>query len=67
MRSPAGTGFCVAIISFTLLMAAGVRVTGVVVVAGAPVTTSGVTAAVDIANLLVFLEIALSDNLFRHY
>jgi hypothetical protein len=33
-------------------MAAGVRVTGVVE-AGVPTTTSGVTVAVDIGNLLV--------------
>src|SRR5260370_13377899 len=57
IRNPAGTGFCVAIISRTLPIAAGVRVTGVVET-GAPTTTSGVTAAVDIANLLVF---------FRHF
>jgi hypothetical protein len=52
IRNPAGTGVCVAMISRTLLIAAGVRVTGVVE-AGAPTTTSGVTAAVDIVNLLV--------------
>src|SRR5437588_2254468 len=49
IRNPAGTGFCVAIISRTFAIAAGVRVTGVVE-AGAPTTTSGVTAAVDIGK-----------------
>src|ERR1700733_14181390 len=50
IRSPAGTGSCVAIISLTFAIAAGVSVTGVVEL-GAPVTTSagvGVTVAVDI-------------------
>jgi hypothetical protein len=52
MRSPAGTGSCVAIISFTLVIAAGVSETGWAF--GAPVTTSavGVTVAVDMGNLL---------------
>jgi hypothetical protein len=52
IRSPAGTGSCVAIISFTLAIAAGVRLTGCDF--GAPVTTSGavVTAAVAILDLL---------------
>src|SRR4051812_48157652 len=45
MRRPAGTGSWVAMISFTLAIAAGVRTTGVVDVAGA-LTTSGVTVAV---------------------
>src|ERR1700722_10776059 len=49
IRSPAGTGVWVAIISRTLLIAAGVSVTGVVE-AGAPTTTSGVTVAVDIGK-----------------
>src|SRR5579862_835356 len=51
IRSPAGTGSWVAIISFTLAIADGVRLTGAPGF-GAPVTTSGVTVAVDIDNLL---------------
>src|SRR5665213_3378215 len=52
IRSPAGTGSCVAIISFTLVIAEGVKFTGAVEV-GAPVTTSaeGVTVAVDIGQI----------------
>jgi hypothetical protein len=48
MRSPAGIGFCEAIISRTLAIAAGVSVTGVVE-AGVPTTTSGVTVGVTVA------------------
>src|SRR5882757_3570585 len=44
MRRPAGKGSCVAIISFTLVIAEGVKFTGCV--GGGPVTTSGVVTAV---------------------
>src|ERR1700761_515649 len=47
MRRPAGIGSCVAMISFTFTIAAGVRTTGVEG-AGA-LTTSGVTTAVAMA------------------
>src|ERR1700737_439443 len=57
MRRPAGTGSCVDMISRTFATAAGVRVTGVVLL-GAPVTTSavgvGVTVGVDMGYLLVY-------------
>src|ERR1700736_6542502 len=59
IRSPAGTGFCVAIISRTFAIAAGVRVTGVVE-AGGPTTTSGVTAAVDIGKSPCLFQTSLS-------
>src|ERR1700733_6568732 len=56
IRRPAGTGSCVAIISFTLAIAAGVRVTGWVE-AGVPVTTSagGVTVAVAIGQISLYI------------
>jgi hypothetical protein len=53
MRRPAGIGSCVAIISRTLAIAAGVRVTGATAVGA--LTTSGVLGtddAVAIGNLL---------------
>src|SRR6267154_6328081 len=59
IRSPAGTGVCVAIISRTFAIAAGVRVTGVVE-AGAPTTTSGVTVAVDIGKSPRLIQTSLS-------
>src|ERR1035437_9883005 len=48
IRSPSGTGSWVAIISFTLAIAAGVRLTGAPGV-GAPVTTSEVGVTVALA------------------
>ncbi len=57
IRRPAGTGSCVAIISFTFTIAAGVSTTGVDGATGAPTTsTVGVTAAVAIGNLLQNLQ-----------
>src|SRR6185437_12272360 len=56
MRSPAGTGSCVAMISFTLATAAGVNCTGCDFAGGAPVTTSGVTAAVDMGRISLNLR-----------
>src|ERR1700722_9250749 len=59
IRNPAGIGFCDAIISRTLLIAAGVRVTGVVET-GAPTTTSGVTDAVAIGKSPCLVQTSLS-------
>src|SRR5712664_2543729 len=64
IRNPAGTGFCVAIISRTFATAAGVRVTGVVE-AGAPTTTSGVTVAVDIGKSPCLFQTSSRSDIFK--
>src|SRR5260370_26513533 len=60
IRRPAGIGSCVAIISRTLLIAAGVRVTGCVETGGAPFTTSavGVTVAVAIGHFSLYIYLS---------
>src|SRR5580658_9296638 len=58
MRSPAGMGSCVAMISRTLAMAAGVRTTGVEGDAGALTTSAGVLVTDAVAM------IAISCNTF---
>jgi len=65
IRRPAGIGFCVAIISRTLLIADGVRVTGVVET-GAAFTTSAVGVTVEVAIGEISLYIYQSSVVAHH-